>query len=170
MLTCSNFFILFLTLALIYFVSASRKSNVCFLISTSVSVILTFVFYLIITNFAQGTALEFSQFLQTIEYLSVPILNKERISLVYGIWMILFFLVSFTISSIITLRVLKIDNPFLPRSKNYLGSKIMFVIVNTLLFSVLIIFSITNVNILYGMPYGFLSAVFELFEEGVFLL
>ena len=170
MLTCSNFFIILFIISIIFFISTSRKSNLCFLISSSISLVCTIVFYLVINGFFQDSALEFSIFLQTFEGLSIPDLNRERMSLSYGILMVIFYVVSFIICSIISLKLIEIDNPLLPRSKDYMVSNIIMIVINVLIFSFIILFAITDINVLYSMPYGFLSFIFELFEEGIFLL
>ena len=170
MLTCSNFFIILFIISIIFFISTSRKSNLCFLISSSISLVCTIVFYLVINGFFQDAALEFSIFLQTFEGLSIPDLNRERMSLSYGILMVIFYVVSFIICSIIFHELIEIDNPLLPRSKDYMVSNIIMIVINVLIFSFIILFAITYINVLYSMQFGFLCFIFELFEEGIFLL
>ena len=98
------------------------------------------------------------------------LLNREKISLVYGMWMIVVYTFSFIISMIVSNKIITIDSVFGKRSKDYTISKIILIIVNTLLSAVIFIYAIADINILYGMDKGVLGIIFEFAEEGVLSL
>ena len=169
MLTCSSIFIVLVTLLIIFLVTASRKSNLCFLVSIFLSSIITVLFYLLVSANARDAALDFANLFDAFPVLS-SLLNREKISLIYGMWMIVVFIIGFILSMIITNKVISIDWVFAKRSKNYNLSKVILIIVNTIISSIIFIYAIADLNMFYGMDKGVLNIVFEFAEEGVLSL
>lgn len=169
MLTCSSIFIVLVTLLIIFLVTASRKSNLCFLVSLFFSSIITIFFYLLVSTNARDAALDFANLFDEFPVLS-SLLNREKISLVYGMWMMVIFIIGFIISMIISNKVIFIDWVFAKRSKNYTVSKVILIVVNTILTSIIFIYAIADLNMFYGMDKGVLNVIFEFAEEGVLSL
>ena len=71
---------------------------------------------------------------------------------------------------IISNKVIFIDWVFAKRSKNYTVSKVILIVVNTILTSIIFIYAIADLNMFYGMDKGVLSVIFEFAEEGVLSL
>ena len=169
MLTCSSVFIGLVILLVVFLVTASRKSNLCFLSSLFISSVITIVFYVLVSTNGRDAALDFANLFTDFPVLS-SLLNREKISLVYGMWMIVVYTFSFIISMIVNNKIITIDSVFGKRSKDYTISKIILIIVNTILSAVIFIYAIADINILYGMDKGVLSIIFEFAEEGVLSL
>ena len=169
MLTCSSIFIVLVTLLIIFLITTSRKNNLCFLVSIFLSSIITILFYLLVSTNARDAALDFANLFDAFPVLS-SLLNREKISLVYGMWMMVVFTISFVISMIINNKVISIDWVFAKKNRHYTISKIILIVVNTILTSIIFIYAIADLNMFYDMDKGFLSVVFEFAEEGVLSL
>ena len=169
MLTCSSVFITLVILLLVFLITASRKSNLCFLLSILSATIFTIIFYILVSSNGSDFALDVANNLTSFPSLS-SLLNRQKVSLVYGMWMIVSFLISFIISMIISNKIITIDGMFDKKSKGYLSSKIILIVLNTILCSIVFIYSIADLNVLYGMDKGVFALIFEVAEEGVLSL
>lgn len=169
MINCSSVFLMGITLILIYLVTTSRKNAICVLLSLISGIAASWIFYAVLK--AAGVyelALRFGALFA--RFPSLPEEADAIVSFVYGYWMCIVFVLGFSLCMVLSVRILKLENYFSKKGRQYYVGKSIVIFFNMLLSIYALLFAIGDWNIIYNLPGSFFQFLFELAQEGIFRL
>ena len=168
LVTVGTIFLCFSLLLIIFFITSSKRQNICFLVSLFVSVSVSITFYVIEYYIDLNWTILLDFIHNTFKYLPTYPSDVEM-QKAFGIGMILMFIffVLFIISIILMNIFMPKEKYLLKKNRYYYVTKSIFVFINILLtlFTLIVITSI--LNIIYNIPAPFFDSILKIFEQGL---
>ena len=166
LVNCTSVFLCFSLLFLTFFIRASRRQNVIFLISLCSGMAFV-IFFCIIEWFFPIEASFFENIAHFFDYIPGHPQGEERRAFAYGLLLIGIFLTSFILGEII-LNIFYPKAQYLKkRDRYYYLTKSIFIFGNTLIVLFVLMFIITDLNIVYHIPEGGIYPLMDLFFRGL---
>lgn len=166
LVNCTVIFLCVSLLFLTFFITASRRQNIIFLISLCLGVAGVVLFCIIEWFFPIGSDF-FENIARFFDYIPDHPQGEERRAFAYGLLMVGICLTVFIIGEIML-------NLFYPRvqylrnrDRYYYITKSIYVFGNTLIILFLTMFLITDLNMIYHIPEGGIHPLMDLFFKGL---
>lgn len=164
---CGVIFFVTIALIILYLCLSSRRNNLCIFISSVLSMIITFIIYSIFsrTNYIPNTFISIINNIYS--WLLSTNSTDEKAIFGLGFFYAILYFVIFAICEIISHILISYKEFIRKKKKSYYVIKYILVFGNGIIMAIVIIYTLSIMNIALKIPSGFLNSIFLYIQEGL---
>lgn len=164
---CGVIFFVTIALIILYLCLSSRRNNLCIFISSVLSIIITFIIYSIFsrTNYIPNTFISIINNIYS--WLLSTNSTDEKAIFGLGFFYAILYFVIFAICEIISHILISYKEFIRKKKKSYYVIKYILVFGNGIIMAMVIIYTLSIMNIALKIPSGFLNSIFLYIQEGL---
>ena len=168
-ITCSLLLILIFIVFLVLFICLSRRHLVGFLCASIISLLLTFAIYFVFI-FDRDLSNSYQDMYELLTKLNTNVTFEYTQGFTNCAVLSITYIVMFIILESIIGRIINRKDNNVRVNKTYHFTKVLLIIVNLSLTMFFVLFTLTNLNIIYEFEVGLFKPLFDLIKEGILLL
>lgn len=171
LVTIGTIFLCFSLLCIIFFITSSKRQNICFLVSLFAAVAVSITFYVIEYYVDLNWIGLLDLVHNTFKYLpTYPTDADMQKAFGYGMILIIIFFIIFITGIILMNIFMPKEKYLLKKNRYYYVTKSIYVFINILLVLFTLIIILSVLNMIYFIPAPFVDSVLKIFEQGLLYL
>ena len=171
LVTVGTIFLCFSILLIVFFITLSKRQNLCFFVSFLISVFIGITLYVLEYHFDLGWNGLLEWINGLFSYLpTYPEDIELQKAFGYGIILTNIFIIIFIIVLILMNIFIPKEKYLLKKNRYYYVTKTIFVFVNIMLALFALVIILAVMNIIYLIPAPFMESVLKIFEQGLLYL